>query len=145
MASKSRSKAELKSEIKYLRTGKTFELAASIINGIFKWGGSCLIMYFIYLSIDALAGKFTMADIKVVTGLVTERPNSKSTNWWPFFGIAGCIVGILGLIYGWGQRKLRQSYIEHRPDRYEKLEKIIDQKRSSSLLTSKGDTRPEDL
>lgn len=102
-------------------------------------------MYCIYLSIDTLAGKITMANMKVITGLVTESPNSKSTNWGPFFGIAGRIVGILGLGYGWGQRKLRQSYIEHRSDRYEKLEKIIDSKRSSSQLTSTGDTRPEDL
>lgn len=144
MASKGKSKADLEAEIKYLRKGKRAELNIATINGFFKYGGLALIAYFGYRSIDTLAGKMTLADINLNALYSFKNSETDSYNWWKIFGIPGIAVGVLGVIYGYGERKLRQFYINYRPDRYEKLEKKIDSGRTSSMLTQEGDTRPED-
>jgi hypothetical protein len=145
MASKKKTNAELESENKYLRKGRNAEIASSIINNAFRWGGLSFIVFYDYKSIDTLAGKFTLADIKLGASLIYKNPETNSFNWWGVFGAVGFFVGIIGVFYGTVQRKIRQRYIKYRPQRYEELEKKIDPGRSSSMLTSEGDTRPEDI
>ena len=53
-------------------------------------------------------------------------------------------VALIGTAYGIQQRKLRRDTVERLQTRNIELEKKIDQKRSSSKLTARGDTRPED-
>ncbi len=54
-------------------------------------------------------------------------------------------VGVSGLVYGLYQRHLRRETIERTQGRIRELEKAVDNKRSSSRLTVRGDTRPEDV
>ena len=51
---------------------------------------------------------------------------------------------MLALIYGVLQRKLRRDAIQRLHGRVEALEKERDPSRTSSTLTSRGDTRRED-
>jgi len=145
MASKKKSKAVLEAENKFLRTGKLFDNIASVINNFIKYGGLTLMAFYVYKSIAILAGKETNADINIAAVLYTSNTaNETSLNWWSIFGIIGFLVGALGALIGFNERRMRQNYIKYRPERYEYLEKKLDPDRSSSQLTSKGDTRPED-
>lgn len=53
-------------------------------------------------------------------------------------------VGAGGIAYGARQRKLRGDTIQKMGDRIKELETAIDPNRSSSGLTKRGHTRPED-
>ena len=86
-----------------------------------------------YLSIDALAGRSTSASFNM--GLFGTVEVSVALSW---------TVALIGTAYGIQQRKLRRDTVERLQTRNIELEKKIDQKRSSSKLTARGDTRPED-
>lgn len=55
------------------------------------------------------------------------------------------VVTILGVGYGLRYKKLYEQFIAERAPYIETLESEIDPARSSSRLTKKGHTRPEDL
>ncbi len=86
-----------------------------------------------YLAIDSLAGQSTLADIAV--NFMTNIKVSVVVSWT----VAGG-----GVFYGLRQRKLRRDTVERVQKRNQKLEAIIDKRRTSSQLTPRGDTRPED-
>lgn len=131
MAQKSR--AELLAENRALRTARRNEGVVSVANNIIRWGGVVLITRYIYMGIAALAGASTFADISV--NFLGNLEISAVLAW---SGAAG------GIIYGMKQRKLKQDTIERTQARIRKLESIIDPKRSSSKLTERGETNPED-
>jgi hypothetical protein len=102
-----------------------------------KWLPITGICCFGYLSIAALAGRSTLAafglylfaDLKVNT-VVSH--------------LAMATFGIGGTSYGYAQRRLKQKNIERMSRKNEELEQKLDPNRSSSSLTKKGLTRPED-
>ena len=102
-----------------------------------KWCPIALIFYFGYLSISALAGKSTLAAFGVY--LVTDLKVNKA-----FSHIVMATFGVGGTTYGYAQRKLKQKNIDRMSRLNERLEQKIDPNRSSSRLTRKGLTRPED-
>ncbi|MFK8029152.1 MAG: hypothetical protein AB8G18_02850 [Gammaproteobacteria bacterium] len=53
-------------------------------------------------------------------------------------------IGIGGILYGWSQRSLRRRTVERLHPYQEMYEKTLDPERSTSRLTKKGDTNPED-
>jgi len=84
-----------------------------------------------YFSVVALAGKSTFADVgfRILGNLKISE------------GIS-YIFGASGVLYGVGQRQLRRRNIERIVPLKNKLEKILDPKRTSSSLTSKGTALP---
>jgi hypothetical protein len=54
------------------------------------------------------------------------------------------VFGGGGVVYGMKHRKLHGDNLERMAGRIAELEKLLDAKRSSSRLTPRGKTRPED-
>ncbi|MBI1346789.1 hypothetical protein GC163_10935 [bacterium] len=134
MANKQKkSRAELESELKVLRNANYYLAIASVINNLLRWGGLVAISYFIYCSVDALAGESTVADIGV-------KFNSKIS----ISEVLAWIFGIGGVGYGWRQNDLRSVTIERLQGRIRELETGFDPQRTSSNLNERGQTNPKD-
>ena len=97
------------------------------------WGSLVAISAFIYLSIRAVSGQYTFADIGIK--LVGDFKLSEAFSY--LFG-----AGAMG--YGLRERKLRRQTTERLANRNSTLERMIDTNRSSSNLTGRGTTNPED-
>ena len=121
--------AELESTLAMHRV-RVWGLVAS--NAV-RWISLVLIAFFAYRAIAALSGETTRAnvgvrfftDIRVSTALALG-------------------AGIGGIGYGLRQRKLRRDNIGRMARHSSALEKALDPRRSSSKLTPRGDTNPED-
>lgn len=106
-----------------------------IVDGATKVGiGICVVACFAIVShmVDSLAGKVTIADI----GLRIIM-NIRLYLSWAF--------GAGGIIWGYRERKLHHDGIAAQQERILALEKRIDPKRTSSRLTERGTTNPEDI
>lgn len=112
---------------------KKWDIIGGIFNGLIRWGGIVACFYCLYLIVESLAGKTTVADIalKTITDLELDR-------------------GVLYLLTGgttfWAirERKLRKKKTKDIEAHVKELEKHIDPNRTSSNLTETGDTLPED-
>jgi hypothetical protein len=98
-----------------------------------RWGCSVVIAYFGYLSIVEMAGLDTKANIAIK--LLGDLSVSNAVAW---------LFGGGGIAYGVKQRQLRQTTVERMHRRQVELEKEHDSRRTSSRLTSRGRTNPED-
>ena len=88
---------------------------------------------FLYLSVDSLAGKHTFADIGMA--ILSDIKISEMVAY---------ILGGGGVLYGIKYRCLKGDNVQRTADRIAELEKRLDPNRSSSRLTSRGETRPGD-
>lgn len=129
----SKSKAELQAELKFLRAFKNSQALVTVVVELIRWGGLVAIAYFALLSVKALAGQTTAANIGIK--FLADVRVSEALAW---------IFGVVGSGYGFGERRLRRSTVERLQSRIRTLENKIDPKRSSSNLTPKGDTPKED-
>jgi hypothetical protein len=102
-----------------------------------KWGPICVICYFGYLSIAALAGKATLATFGL--WLIADVKINKV-----FSHAITTAFGVGGITYGYRERKLKRKTIERLSAQVIERERELDPKRSSSRLTTRGATRPED-
>lgn len=124
---------QLEAELKLLKKGQTTSAITVLGTAAFKWGALVWISYYAFRAVEALAGQQTFANIVLdILGHVTVQIG---------FGWA-CGAG--GVLYGWRQRKLRKDVVERLSGRIADLERQLDSRRSSSRLTPRGDTRPED-
>jgi hypothetical protein len=98
------------------------------------WGFGALIAFFAYLSIAILAGRYTFAQIGV--NVLGNLKISESISY---------VSGLTGVLYGLKERRLRRKNIQRLSTQIQKLEKQADPNRSSSDLTERGTTRPEDV
>ena len=133
MSKRKPTRAELEAENKFLKRHRNSRSVASIINNLIRWGGVVGVSYFIFLSIEALAGETTAADIGI--NLLADVRLSE---------VFAVLFGGGGVIYGIRQRSLRRSAVERLQGRVKKLEKQEDPGRTSSGLTPRGDTHPKD-
>lgn len=102
-----------------------------------KWVPITVICWFAYLSIQALAGKSTLAAFGLY--LVADLKVNKI-----FSHLAMFAFGIGGTSFGYLQRRLKQKNIERMSHKLEQYELQLDPNRTSSRLTRSGLTRPED-
>lgn len=109
------------------------EIVAGTLNTIFRVSGFVICMYWIYRSVEAVAGQTTAADIGI--RFLSDIRVSESLAW---------LFGGGGILFGWRQRSLRRDVIERLSPRQQELEKGIDPHRTSSKLTARGETNPED-
>jgi hypothetical protein len=101
-----------------------------------------------WLSVRELAGKVTVANMsaKVESESLKEaiiELVQKETGW-----VTACfmlaLLAIAGLVYGKRQERLREDTVERLADFRRLFEESLDNKRSSSKITPRGLTRPED-
>lgn len=131
MAKKTR--AQLETEIRLLKSAKRSEGFVALGREMIRWGGLCFIAWCASSAIAELSGKETSASVYIdFLGTVNV---SLALSW---------TVAIIGTAYGIQQRKLRRDTVERIQQRNIQLEKLIDPDRSSSKLTPRGETRPED-
>lgn len=109
------------------------QIVGRVIMTGFPWLGACVIAYFGYKCIDVLAGEKTVANIGV--RLFADVRISEAVAW---------LFGSGGVAYGWKQRSLRRMTVERLTGRITDLERKRDSSRSSSRLTSRGETNPKD-
>jgi len=146
MAEETHQPTNNEAELKYLLKFKILESITSILKTFISFAGVVLVALFTYYSIAVYSinnAKVNLAvgEVNVVKNLFSidflKSPSSLMT-------LAGVIFGFSGIVYGKKQRALRMSTVEKLQGRITELEKVRDSKRSSSMLTPKGETRPED-
>jgi hypothetical protein len=106
----------------------------SVLNTAIMWGALVAIAYIGYLSIVALAGKTTLADIGI-----KFLANLKISVIVPY------AIGVGGIGYGLLQRRLRKKRVEELSAHCSKLEHLLDPKRSSSGISPQGTTGTNEI
>lgn len=96
-----------------------------------------------FLAIDSLAGKITYANISI-QGSIQEACDQAISYTGAWILLLAIIVGIFGMVYGRRQASLRKSTVERLTAQITILEKIVDPGRSSSQLTTRGETAERD-
>ena len=109
------------------------EKIADVISLLIKCVTIIICFGFLFLSVKVLAGQNTWAEITV--NFLGNIKVSQIIAW---------IFGGGAIIYGKNQKKLRRDTVEFFEGRVRSLEAQIDPNRSSSDLTQRGDTSPED-
>lgn len=128
-----KSREQLETELRLLRNRRLSDGWASVANSAVRWGGAVGITYFAYKAVESLAGRETGASLLVE--LVSDFKLNIVFPW---------LVAIGGAVFGLLQRYLRRTTIQRLHRRIHELEELVDPGRSSSNLTSTGDTHPED-
>ena len=123
--------AELRLENKILRQSRIVESVTTIVTTGLKCAMLVLIFRYLYLSIDVLAGKTTVAS--VLLNFLGSLTVSKTLAY---------LFGGTGVVYGIAERQVRRKTIKRIGGRIKLLEMMIDPDRSSSGLTDKGDPAP---
>lgn len=129
---KQKTHEELEAELAALRLYNKTEGIVQILNNLIKYGAFVAIAYYAKEAIVALAGKTTMADI----GVEVLGSAEIST-------IAPTLCTVITVMWALGERKLRKDTIQRQADHIKSLELKIDQERTSSRLTIRGDTPQE--
>lgn len=134
------SKAELLVEVTRVRARNRgqalFEMmrqVGGVIREAIRWGAMVLMTYFLYRATECLAGKTTLASIG--WKFMADVKVSVAIAW---------IFGVSGVLYGLAQLRLRRKVVQQLSGRLSTYQRELDPKRSSSLLTSRGETREED-
>jgi hypothetical protein len=105
-------------------------LVGKIFDTLPKYILAGFVLYIFKDMVHELAGKEALTNIKIDI---------------PFLSSAiGLLLGGGGLAYGIKQNKLRKDTIQQQSKRIKDLEHQSDKNRSSSELTERGDTNPED-
>jgi hypothetical protein len=121
-----------KFELVYVTINKFIDMA--------KWVG---IAYFSYKAIHDLAGKITLANINMSAIVNQSEKSGIPLNFYILISFF-FIVAVISIWYGRREARLRKSTVEDLTKHIATLELIIDQKRTSSLLTARGDTAERD-
>lgn len=115
-----------------------FALVGGLGNSLLKYGSISSVAYYAFRTIKELAGKNTFAELTF----------NSAINWIANDYMAsalGLVFGFSGIYYGVREARLRKDAIERLSVYQERYERELDPKRSSSKLTTRGETRPEDL
>jgi len=143
---KKKTAAELRAELRILRTHGVGNNITKVVRDLIMYGSFVSIGYFTYMSIDSLSGKITQADISVKAGgSVRKDTETELPAWYKSTLLLAFFFGAGGIAYGRGQAKLRKDVIQRYHPAMQEAERNIDDKRSSSDLTERGNTRPEDI
>jgi len=122
-----------RTELDYRLSFKKADSFVVILRELIKWGGIVLVVRYGYLSIAALAGHTTFADVGI-----KFLSNLRVSDSIMYILTGGSIA------YGLGQRRSRRRNIERMAESKNELEKLIHSERTSSNITKSGTTRPGD-
>jgi hypothetical protein len=123
----------LRADLARLRLTRNVEHAASVAIMAIKVGGLVWIASYAAQIAAVLAGQTTEANI--LFKILGDLRVSTALAW---------AAGLSGIGYGWRQRKLRRDAVERLAERVARRERELDPRRTSSKLTVRGDTSPED-
>lgn len=159
-------KAQLETELNLCRTTCRNHWLGRIFVSLVKAGMWIGIAYFCYLSVESMAGKETNAriDVQAHAGVSSsanvEKPKLAGDSTakagaehmpgsQPFLpdgwaNLLCLLVGVGGIVYGRMQANFRRTILERYHPGMVAMERQIDPDRSSSDLTARGGTRPED-
>lgn len=133
MVSRKKTRSELAAEVRMLRRTDSVNGWASVLRAGIKWGAVTIIAVKAMPVAERFAGDTTLVDLSL--RFVSEIGINVPLAWATAIG---------GVGYGLRQRSLRRDAIERLSSRNAKLERHQDPRRSSSNLTSRGDTNPRD-
>ncbi len=123
------SKSEQELKLAYKRIDAFVTVAKTLI----QWAALVACVFFVYKCVVALSGKETFASLGM-----SIFGNVKVSD-----GILYVLTGG-SILYGLGERGLRRKTIRRLTPRSIELEKRLNPARTSSGLTKKGTTQPED-
>jgi len=124
-----------KEEIDADLEGQRIQARATIILTGIRWAGLVALGVVGYLIVNTLAGRSTLASVGISIRAIGSVYVSQAAAW---------LFGISGIGYGLRQRRLRHTNIQRLGPGVRERESAIDPKRTSSQLTSRGRTRPQD-
>jgi hypothetical protein len=122
-----------KTEAEYLLRAKKLEILDTAIRLIIPWGSLALIAFWVHGDVIALAGKQTLANIGL--SFLGDIRVSDAVAY---------IFGAAGAGYGIAERTVRRRTIARLAEENTTLERLVHPERSTSHLTKRGTTRPED-
>jgi hypothetical protein len=122
-----------KDEAEYYFRARRFDVIDAAVRLVIPWGSLVAIAFWVHGDVVALAGKQTLAQIGL--SFMGDIRISDAVAY---------IFGATGVVYGISERTLRRKNIARLAEENRSLEKKIDPLRSSSNLTRRGTTRPED-
>jgi hypothetical protein len=106
---------------------KVFDLLRLLV----KYGAYVYIAYWGYRSVEALAGKITLADLAL--SYFTSKENDHGIPW---------VIAVLCGIWAIAERRFRLAKTQSMSDYIKDLEKRLDPNRTSSDLLPTGETNP---
>jgi|ERR1019366_9815845 hypothetical protein len=122
-----------KQEAEYFFRARRFDIVDTAVRLLIPWGSLVAIVFWVHSDVVALAGKQTMAHIGM--SFMGDIRVSDAVAY---------IFGAAGAGYGIAERTLRRKNIARLAEENRTLETTVDPLRSSSNLTRRGTTRPED-
>lgn len=120
-------------ELRYRLHCKIVDMIGSVIHTVVPWTAAVLIAFVFQKSVSSFAGRYTFAQIGMT--FLGDFRISETVAY---------LFGAGGVFYGVKRHRLQQKNVERMAGRIAELERGIDPKRSSSRLTPRGKTRPED-
>ena len=118
-------------QLEYMLKFRRLDAVSNILGLIVRWGSAVWMTRYGYLSITSLAGHETIAHI------VIQFLGSLTVSKYVAY-----LFGVSGIIYGYGERRLRQRNIGHLAESKNNLERLLDPNRTSSKITKTGTTPP---
>ena len=113
---------------------------------LFRWGFGFFIVYFggnhIVQVAKVLAGKITVADLSMIFQSA-DNCDCHTSTYWVIIGIL-TLLSISVIVYGKKMEGLHRGAIETYTGRIRSLEKMLDEGRTTSGLTTRGETNPKD-
>ena len=122
-------------QLLHLRNIKIIEQIGNNVKRLINAVVIILLAYWFFDAVKAYAGKESYADVNVIFNLLAKI---EAKIWVPY------VVGISSFIYGIREMKLRKKKTKYLSSRITKLEKLLDENRSSSGLNHFGETNEGD-
>jgi hypothetical protein len=138
--------ARLREQNAQLRRFGAYHGTTKVCGEVIRALRTVLPWYFIYRAVAAYAGK--TSQLTASGALRVESDSLRDALERALTQNSLCallaLFGVLGVIFGYRQLRLRQNLIAHLSPYQQKYELSIDPKRSSSNISPQGETRPGD-
>jgi len=128
-----KARGEKEAEARLRLQVKIIDLLSTVVVYGSKYGALALIFYWMTDALKAFAGQQTIADLAF-----KFLADIKMPQWLAY------VFGVGGIGWAYAERKLRQRTVAHMASSKEEAEKRLDPGRTSSNLTARGTSRPED-
>ena len=126
-------RASDKTSLEKLRIQRRYDLFSLFVGRGLKWGFWVFLAWQARLTLTAFAGRATATSLIMALGANVS-----------IAVVASWTATIMFAVWVFFERRLRKGTAERLTMRIKELELVLDRRRSSSLLTTRGDTRPED-